>query len=63
VVEQALALSNEERDLLLRILDVSLADTRVEAHRTHFSPDYRKQVLLEEELIRGLIGKLRVTAK
>ena len=52
-------LTNEQRDLLLRVLDVALAETRVEAHRTHFSPDYRKQVLQEEEQIKTLLSQLR----
>ncbi|MBX9792636.1 MAG: hypothetical protein K2Y37_27360 [Pirellulales bacterium] len=52
-------LTSDQRDLLLRLLDVALAETRVEAHRTHFSPDYRKQVLQEEEQIKALLGQLR----
>ncbi|MGD9644733.1 MAG: hypothetical protein AB7U73_03410 [Pirellulales bacterium] len=54
-----LTLTDEQRDLLVRMLDVALAETRVEAHRTHFSPDYRKQVLQEEEQIKTLLGQLR----
>jgi hypothetical protein len=62
VASHTLTLTSEQRDLLLRLLDVALAETRVEAHRTHFSPDYRKQVLQEEEQIKALLGQLRSAA-
>jgi hypothetical protein len=53
-----LTLDDEERDLILDLLDYALGETRVEAHRTH-TPSYRKGVLHNETVIRRLIAKLR----
>ena len=52
-----LALTAAERDWLQRTLQKALEEVRVEVHRTH-TPDYRTQVLKEEELIRGLLAKV-----
>ncbi|HEV3256190.1 MAG TPA: hypothetical protein VG013_04865 [Gemmataceae bacterium] len=57
-VEFTLVLNEPERAELLRILEQSLRDTRVEVHRTH-TPDFREQVLQEEALLRNLLNKLR----
>jgi Ala-tRNA(Pro) deacylase len=53
-----LRLTEEEREVLRQLLDSALAESRVEAHRTHFSPWYREQVLDEESCIAGLLKKL-----
>lgn len=56
--EFLLRLTEEERDVLRRLLDTALSESRVEVHRTHFSPGYREQVLEEEGCIAGLLKKL-----
>jgi hypothetical protein len=53
-----LTLDDEERNLILNLLDHALGETRVEAHRTH-TPSYRTDVLHNETVIRRLIEKLR----
>jgi hypothetical protein len=53
-----LVLNEREREELLRLLEQSLKDTRVEVHRTH-TPGYRENVQLEEALLRGLLDKVR----
>jgi hypothetical protein len=55
-----LTLTANERDLIVRLLDHELGDTRSELHRTHFSPDFRDDVEREEKLLRQLLDKLRV---
>jgi hypothetical protein len=59
MAETRIVLTQEERDYLLRILQSAIGETRVEVHRTH-SPNFRTQVLAEEELQRKLISKLEV---
>ena len=56
-----LLLNDQERSELARLLEQALSETRVEVHRTHFSPDYRATVQQEEGVIRGLLDKLRKT--
>jgi hypothetical protein len=56
--EVTLRLTEEERDTLRRLLDSALSESRVEVHRTHFSPGYREQVLEEENCIAGMLKKL-----
>jgi hypothetical protein len=56
--ELKLPLTEDQRDLLRRLLDSALAESRVEVHRTHFSPGYRERVLAEESCIAGLLKKL-----
>jgi hypothetical protein len=56
--EFKLPLTEDQRDMLRRLLDSALAESRVEAHRTHFSPGYRERVLEEESCIAGLLKKL-----
>jgi hypothetical protein len=53
----SLALSEEERSVLMDLLQQALGEARVEVHRTH-TPDFRDQVLRQVALIRGLIDKL-----
>jgi hypothetical protein len=56
--EFTLVINAEERAELLRLLEQSLKDTRVEVHRTH-TPDFRNQVLQEENLLRSLLSKIQ----
>jgi hypothetical protein len=55
-------LTPEERECLVRILEMTLKETRVEEHRTR-TPSYREYVLQEEKLIEALLSKLGVSAK
>ena len=54
-----LNLSDDERGLLIRLLNTELGDTRVEERHTDFSPDMKRAVQREEALLRGLLDKLR----
>ena len=54
-------LTPNERDLVVRLLDRELADTRSEFRRTDSSPDFREDVEREEKLLRELLDKLRGT--
>jgi hypothetical protein len=56
--EYHLTLTDEERAQLVGLLEAALAESRVEARRTH-TPAFREQVIDEEEVIRGLLDKLR----
>ena len=51
-------LTAEEQALLVRLLEGALGETRVEVHRTHFSPDFREALKQEEARIRELLAKL-----
>ncbi len=53
----ALALNDEERTVLLGLLEQALGETRVEVHRTH-APDFRMQVQHRKELLAKMIQKL-----
>jgi hypothetical protein len=53
-----LSLDEQERKLLLRILERELQDTHVEARRTE-TPDFQARVHQEEAVLRGLINKVR----
>jgi hypothetical protein len=50
-------LSLREREVLLQIVEDSLADLRTEIHETD-SHEYKLQLKLKEETIRGIIPKL-----
>jgi hypothetical protein len=52
-------LHEREKQYLEAKLKSALGETRVEAHRTHYSPEYRQQVLGEEELVRQLLAKVQ----
>jgi hypothetical protein len=52
-----LALTSEERDCLVELLEESLKNTLLEEHRTR-APAYRDHVVRREELIRSLLAKL-----
>jgi hypothetical protein len=58
VQQFALQLSADERALLSRLVEQALGETRVEAHHTH-TPDFRQQVLQQENLLRDLLARLR----
>ena len=58
MTELTLTLSAEERQYLLDLLEATLKDTRVEEHRTR-TPSYRQHVLHQEDVIVGLVNKLR----
>ncbi len=53
-----LTISEEERVELVRILEQTLAESRVESHRTH-TPEYRERVKGEQSLLRGLLDKFQ----
>lgn len=57
-----ISLTPDELALLLRMLETALGETRVELHRTHFSPEFREQVKDEVELLRGLLERFRTAA-
>jgi hypothetical protein len=59
--EITLALTAEERTFLINSLDTMLKEVRVEAHHTHFSPEFRENVLREERTVRSLLEKLHKT--
>ena len=58
-----LRLSQEERDMLSRLLETALGESRVEVHHTHFSPAFRQQVLDEERGISELLAKLKASGE
>jgi hypothetical protein len=59
MAEFHLVLNEQEKAYLEGVLKSALGETRVEAHRTHYSPDFRQQVLAEEELLRQLLAKMQ----
>jgi hypothetical protein len=58
MAELQMTLSDEERQYLVELLEITLKDTRIEEHRTR-TPLYRENVLRQEGLIEGLLNKLR----
>jgi hypothetical protein len=61
MAELQLAVTTEERDYLVDLLETVLKETRVEEHRTR-TPSYREHVVHREELILALLGKLKKTS-
>jgi hypothetical protein len=57
MAESSLTLTDEEREFLVELLEISLKDTQVEEHRTR-KPSYRDHILHREHLIAGLLQKL-----
>jgi hypothetical protein len=53
-----LAVTSAERDLLVRLLEAALGDTRVEVRRTT-TPEFHDQLRDEEELIGNLLSRVR----
>jgi hypothetical protein len=58
MTELQVTLTSEERDYLLELLNTTLKDMRVEEHRTR-TPTYRQHVLHQEDIVQGLLKKLR----
>jgi hypothetical protein len=52
-------LSSEERELLVRLVERALSDTRVEIRRTA-TPDFHDRLLAEEQHLASLLARLRV---
>ena len=57
MAETQLSLTAEERTCLVRILETTLKNHRIEEHRTR-TPTYREGILREEELLSQLLTKL-----
>ena len=53
-----LQLHDRERDLLIQLLDYALGEMRVEVRRTS-TPDFHDRLKADEELLKGVIAKLR----
>ena len=51
-------ISEEERAELIRLLQQTLGENRVENHHTH-TPEYRERVLGEQSVLRGLLDKFQ----
>ena len=58
-IEDLLTIDDEERTELVTLLERVLAETRVEAHRTHNTPGFRERVLRQEAVVRRLLEKLQ----
>ena len=58
MADMQLKLTPEERNFLISFLTYHLKETRVEEHRTD-ARDYRTFVVQEENLIQGLLAKLK----
>ncbi len=56
--ETKLTLTANEQTALVRVLEAALGEARVESRRTHFSPEYRAELLAEESLLKGLLKKI-----
>jgi hypothetical protein len=61
MTELQIAITAEEREYLVDLLEGTLKDKRVEEHRTR-APSYRERVLEQENLIASLLSKLRQSA-
>ena len=57
MAESQLVLTAEEHDYLVRLLETTLKDTRIEEHRTR-TPTYRQHIVQQEDLIIGVLRKL-----
>jgi len=58
--EFQVTLTAEEHQYLLEFLEKDLKETQIEEHRTR-TPIYRQHVLHQEDLIVGLLNKLRAS--
>jgi hypothetical protein len=56
--ESQVLLSSDERDYLIRLLQSALREVRVEERHTD-SPEYKSDVMKEENTIRGLLSKIQ----
>jgi hypothetical protein len=53
-----LRLSSDERDLLVRVVEQALSDTRIEVRRTT-TPDFHDRLEAEARQLAGLLDRLR----
>lgn len=60
MAELQIALSAEEREYLVRVLQSTLKNHQIEEHRTR-TPSAREQILHEEKLLEQLLAKLGQT--
>ena len=51
-------LTREECEFLVGLLENSLKEAQIEEHRTR-KPSYREHVIHQEDLIKGVLAKLR----
>ena len=58
MAELQLTLNVEEREYLVGLLENLLKEKRVEEHRTR-GPSYREHLLHQEDLLAGLLSKLK----
>ncbi|HEY7313937.1 MAG TPA: hypothetical protein VH643_31595 [Gemmataceae bacterium] len=61
MAESTLMLTTEERQFLVDLLESALKEARIEEHRTR-TLSYRDHILQREDVIAGLLGKLRPTS-
>jgi hypothetical protein len=59
--EFQVTLTAEEHQYLVDFLETALKETQIEEHRTR-TPIYRQHVIHQEDLIVGLLNKLRQPA-
>jgi len=57
MAELQIALTADERECLVRVLESALKNHRIEEHRTR-APTYREQILQQEKLLEQLLAKL-----
>ena len=57
-----LALSGDEQDFLLGVLDQKLGDLREEIYKTE-DFEYKESLKADESLLKGLLAKLRGSAQ
>lgn len=62
MADSTIVLTEREHDYLSRLVDRAFGEVRVEARRTHHTPDYRQSVLEEEKMLRDLIAKFNKKA-
>jgi hypothetical protein len=58
MAEQQLMLTADEANYLVELLETALKETQIEEHRTR-TPSYREHVIQHEDLLNGLLKKLR----
>ena len=58
MAELQVTLTDEERQYLVDLLEMTLKNTRVEEHRTR-TPTYREHVIHQEDLIVAVLNKVR----
>ncbi|MCX5771424.1 MAG: hypothetical protein NTZ09_14310 [Candidatus Hydrogenedentes bacterium] len=53
-----LQLSEEEREELLKLIETSFSDTKIEVRRTR-NPEWREKLQQREELLASLVSRLK----